>query len=67
MERKIGEQFEYEGVKLEVVENGSQNCDGCYFCDDMFCRIDEEIVDNTGMCSATKRDDKKEVIFKKLE
>ena len=30
MERQIGEQFDYEGVKLEVVER-EEECKGCYF------------------------------------
>ena len=29
MERQIGEQFDYEGVTLEVVESGP--CKGCHF------------------------------------
>lgn len=29
MERQIGEQFDYEGVMLEVVESGP--CKGCFF------------------------------------
>lgn len=34
MERKIGEEFEYNGVRLKVVENKSANdvyCVGCFF------------------------------------
>ena len=33
MERKIGEIFEFEGVKLQVVEDNeyTPHCEGCYF------------------------------------
>lgn len=30
-ERKIGEIFEIDGVKLQVVKDNNNNCDRCYF------------------------------------
>ena len=34
MERKLGEVFEVDGVKLQVVEaSDTFSCDGCYFID----------------------------------
>ena len=62
MERKIGEIFEFDGVKLQVVE--SSNCGlnntSCYFSDD-------EIDCEPHMCGAFQRKDKKSVKFIKIE
>lgn len=63
MERKIGEQFDFGGVTLEVVESGS--CKGCFFfkgtihCD---C-YNNEIA---GPCGPFNRVDGKSVMFKKV-
>lgn len=39
MERRIGEQFKYNGVTLEVAEESVDDlCKGCFFNDDPFCR-----------------------------
>ena len=65
MERQIGEQFDFDGVKLEVVENEDNHCEGCYFYKWIICRF-PAVANNTGMCSATEREDKKEVIFKEV-
>ena len=62
MERKIGEIFDYDGLKLEVVENDDNHCEGCYFQKWIICRF-PVIADKTGACSADERDDKKEVVF----
>lgn len=64
MERKIGEIFEYEGRKLQVVENGG-GCKGCYFCykKSKYCLVDDK--DKVGLCC--ERSDQKEVIFKKVK
>ena len=41
MERKIGEIFEFDGVKLQVVKDHDEDCGmnsvGCYFLDDERC------------------------------
>ena len=66
MERQIGEQFDYDGLKLEVVENDDNHCEGCYFQKWIICRF-PVVADITGMCSATQRDDEKDVIFKEVE
>ena len=66
MERKIGEQFEFLGVKLEVIEDEKDSCDGCYFCGPYICGC--ECVKNfIGPCAYTERDDKKDVIFKEVQ
>ena len=59
MERKIGETFEYEGKKLQVVETAN-NCFDCYFFDGVNCQRTER---EGGECSDSKRADYKPVIF----
>ena len=59
MERKIGDTFEYQGKKLIVEENKSDNCVGCFF--NGQCPL---IVRKTaGECQAESRVDNKYVIF----
>ena len=63
MERKIGEQFEYDGVTLEVVESGS--CKGCFFFvggANIYCKVFNGEI--TGPCIG--RSDCKSVMFKKV-
>jgi len=67
MERKIGEQFKYKGVTLEVCVSKapiSKPCEGCYF-----IRYDKcfRVMDITGKCSSTFRSDKKDVCFKEVK
>ncbi len=66
MERRIGEQFKYEGVTLEVAEAPKGNpCGDCYFLlKENKCF---ESVDKTGKCSETYRDDKKIIYFKEVK
>ena len=61
MERKIGEIFEFKGVKLQVVEDFDEemSCDGCYFIDN-----DEQCV--LPKCFASQRKDGKPVKFIKI-
>ena len=60
MERKIGETFEYEGKKLQVVETANNLCFDCYFFDGVNCQRTER---EGGECSDSKRADYKPVIF----
>ena len=64
MERQIGEQFDYDGVRLEVVESGP--CKGCFFFvngANIYCKgFNGEI---NGPCIG--RSDGKSVKFKKVE
>ena len=63
MERKIGEEFEYNGVRLKVV--GGELCGNCYFRDkheNEPCVISEH-VSVSGGCSKTRRKDHKSVQF----
>lgn len=65
MERNIGEQFDCNGVQLETVEEKEYVCKGCYFRVTMSC-CDIDIVDILGPCSASEREDKKDIFFKEV-
>ena len=60
MERKIGEIFEYEGKKLQVIEDPFDTCDGCYFDKEKNCR---DLLDIRGKCGSFEREDKCYVSF----
>lgn len=66
MERRIGEQFDYNGVTLEVVKQPLENndvgkyCNGCYFNKGYYCCY-------KGECCYGSRSDSTSVIFKKVE
>ena len=63
MERRIGEQFKYEGVTLQVVEAPNDTiCGDCYFLLNDRCF---ESMDKTGKCSL--REDKRGVYFKEVK
>lgn len=62
MERKIGEEFEYNGVRLKVVEVETMEenpCCGCFF--DNWLRICDISV--LGYCLGKNRMDKTDVKF----
>ena len=60
MERKVGEVFEFNGVKLKTLRDDVFSCKSCYFsrnmnlCDDMSCMWFE-------------RTDNKTVIFEEIK
>ena len=69
MERQIGEQFDFLGVKIEVIEgeeNSYDDCEGCYFCDTPICGC-EIITNYIGSCASSEREDNNDIIFKKVE
>ena len=66
MERQIGEQFDYKGVKLEVAQAEERYCTGCYFYKNNPCGY-LKIKKVTGPCSGVIRKDLKFVIFKQLK
>ena len=66
MERQIGEQFDFLGVKLEVVEGEENSCDGCYIGGTQICGY-ECIINYLGFCASSERSDGKDIIFKKVE
>lgn len=59
--RPVGEVFRYGKNKLQVVE--SNKCRECFFCGQDECEID---IDKTGYCASRERDDRKDVIFKRI-
>ena len=66
MERQIGEQFDFLGVKLEVIEGEEDSCKGCYLCGTHICGY-EIITNYLGYCAHSEREDRTDVIFKKVE
>ena len=61
MERKLGEVFEVDGVKLQVVEDSDTfSCDGCYFLGS------EQNVCDFQNCLRCEREDNKSVKFVKI-
>ena len=68
MERKVGEVFEFNGIKLKVkITNNSDVCYGCYF-----DKLDDEcrkihVIEETGLCYDGFRGDKNDVIFVEVE
>ena len=66
MERQIGEELDFLGVKLEVKEGEKISCDGCYICGTQICGY-EIITNYLGYCAYSEREDGKDIIFKKVE
>ena len=64
--RPIGEKFDYEGVRLEVVEEKEITCKGCYFIGSRAC-LTGEVQDIAGYCFSSVREDGNDVTFKKVE
>ena len=65
MERDVGDQFEYNGVTLEVVEH--KDCLGCYFHKNYIRCNNTTIRETIGACEDFKRNDLKNIIFKETE
>ena len=59
----IGSVFEFEGIKLEVVENPFAQCSRCYFSRGLFVLCDTGEVD----CTSSERFDNNSVIFREVE
>lgn len=62
MIRPIGEIFEFNGVRLQVVK--CFDCDGCYFYENQIDCCDESVIDITSDCSLYARTNS--VIFKEV-
>ncbi len=63
MERRIGEQFKYKGVTLEVAESPKGHpCCYCYFLRENCYAV----LDKTGNCSEGFRSDNRDVHFKEV-
>lgn len=64
MERKIGEVFELDGVKLKVQRGDMYSCIGCYFNDLISC---QDYILIRGYCVDDNRKDKTNVIFTEVK
>ena len=60
MKRKIGEIFECDGKRLQVIEDACDTCNGCYFDKEKNCR---DLLDIRGKCGSFEREDKHYVSF----
>lgn len=63
MERKVGEIFECDGKKLQVIEDPLEECGGCYFANKGGCNHRLAI---RGYCGVINREDRCAVIFKEI-
>ena len=61
MERKIGEEFEFNGYTL-IVSESAFTCNGCFFNEHNIACHHKEIIDITGYCHSDFRD----VVFKEV-
>lgn len=61
MEYKIGEIFELNGKKYQVIEDDGFFCDNCYFDNSKCMQL------SIGSCTRYFRKDKKDVIFKLIK
>ena len=66
MERKIGEQFEYNGVMLKVIIARGHYCRGCYFYDETVGCHCIGLIETLGYCSRARREDETYIIFKEI-
>jgi hypothetical protein len=62
--KQLGEKFEDNGVTLEVVKAPNPEvCTGCYFNHIWLCNKERKYY----ACSADEREDKENIVFKKVE
>ena len=66
MERQIGEIFDFDGVKLEVVEAKDNDCTGCYFFYERTACSFSCVRNTIGFCNPFFRKDNTYVIFKEI-
>lgn len=68
MERKVGEVFDFNGVKLRVERADDEtSCNGCYFRHPRRSCFGSGIILCVGRCNTIARSDKESVIFVKVE
>lgn len=65
--RPIGERFDAGGVTLTVVETNTSFCDGCHWQNSGKACDLIGFVAVGGACSSEARNDRKNVIFKKVK
>lgn len=66
MEHKIGEQFKFKSVTLEVVEVKEGCCIGCYFHSRKYGCKNMNMANYVDDCISDLRKDLKDVIFKNV-
>ena len=65
-ERKVGEVFTYDGVRLKVVEGRNPlSCAGCYLYDEGY-DCDVTALEALGFCADHDREDEKNVLFRQI-
>ena len=68
MERKIGDIFTLDGKTFKVIESKDEFCFECYFYSKCGIQCSDSIVRETiGVCEDSKRKDKKNIVFIKVE
>ena len=68
MERKVGEVFDFDGVKLRVERADDEtSCNGCYFRHTRRSCFGSGIIPYVGRCNTIARSDKESVIFVEVE
>ena len=64
MERKVGEVFDFNDVKLQVKDMGyNASCNGCYFNGSICTNNEARSINQTGWCLRACRTDGKHVVF----
>ena len=63
MERKVGDVFNFDGKKFEVIEG---DCEDCYFLTKLYCSK-SSVMDIIGECSEVVRKDNEDVCFELIE
>ena len=68
MERRIGEVFKCDGVKLIVVESAPlRHCNYCYFRNKNNMSCSAALIKDVGFCHSYNRDDGKNVFFEEVQ
>ena len=67
MERKIGDIFTLDGNEFKVIESKDEFCFDCYFYKGGHSCSDSIVRETIGVCEDSKRNDLKNIIFKKVK
>lgn len=68
MERKVGEVFDFKGIKLQVKDTcHDASCNGCYFNGSICKNNKKHSINQTGECFHPVRNDGKDVVFVEVE
>ena len=67
MERKTGDIFTLDGNEFKVIESKDEFCFDCYFYKGGHNCSDSIVRETIGVCEDSKRNDLKNIIFKKVK